>query len=158
MDDAAGAAPKGTERSTAPANSIVSRALHADARSKTITQHTLHFYTVHAMTNVQEFIDLKIGRASSSTEDNLTKLSEFDVSVALSGIINARMKDVPSHFDQETLDLIKSKCYRHNFCHPDDIPGLKTILDELRKRSITNVHLNESLFSRLSASMRTSQL
>ncbi|KAF9362208.1 hypothetical protein BGX34_006614 [Mortierella sp. NVP85] len=49
--------------------------------------------------------------------DNLTKQAEFDVCVALSGIINVRTKDAPDYFD--------------NFCHPDDIPGLRTMLDEL---------------------------
>ncbi|KAF9960866.1 hypothetical protein BGZ65_011610 [Modicella reniformis] len=63
--------------------------------------------------------------------DSLTKQSEFDVSVALSGIINARMKDASKYFGQNTLDVIKSKCFSNNFCRPDGIPGLKTTLDEL---------------------------
>jgi hypothetical protein len=40
MDDAAGVAPKGTERSTAPANSTASRALHADASSNNYTTYS----------------------------------------------------------------------------------------------------------------------
>lgn len=36
-------------------------------------------------------------------------------SVALSGIINTRMKDAPKYFNQDTIDLIKSQCFRNDY-------------------------------------------
>jgi hypothetical protein len=42
------------------------------------------------------------------------------------------MKDASKYLGQDTLDVIKSKCFRNNFCCPDDIPGLKATLDELK--------------------------
>ncbi|KAK3807063.1 MAG: hypothetical protein J3Q66DRAFT_374923 [Benniella sp.] len=56
-----------------------------------------------------------------SQKEQTTKLSEYETCVALSGIINVRMKDADIYFDQETLANIKVQCTKSSRLERD--PG-----------------------------------
>ncbi|KAG0004335.1 GATS protein-like 3 [Modicella reniformis] len=67
-----------------------------------------------------------------SQTEQLSKLSEYEVYVALSGIINARMRNANKYFDEEILNTIKVQCLRDDFHRPEHVLGLSEILDKLK--------------------------
>ncbi|KAI8345423.1 hypothetical protein B0O80DRAFT_504400 [Mortierella sp. GBAus27b] len=82
--------------------------------------------------NYEKVLEKKRKIADSSQKEQLTKLSEYETCFALSGIINARMKDADSHFDEETLSTIKAQCIKDDFCDPTNVPGWRRILEDLK--------------------------
>ncbi|KAF9996112.1 hypothetical protein BGZ65_008269, partial [Modicella reniformis] len=68
-------------------------------------------------------------------KEQLSKLCEYETYVALSGIINARMRNVDKYFDIETLRSIQAQCLRIDYHLPDHVPGLSGILTKLQHLS-----------------------
>ncbi|KAF9344085.1 hypothetical protein BGX34_006006, partial [Mortierella sp. NVP85] len=58
---------------------------------------------------------------------------EYEIYVALSGIVNARMAGADHYFDSDTLDRIKKECYQEEYRRPEKIPGLSKILGKLKE-------------------------
>ncbi|KAF9349138.1 hypothetical protein BGX34_002015, partial [Mortierella sp. NVP85] len=67
-----------------------------------------------------------------SQPEQLSKLSEYEINIALSGIINARMTNANKYFGQDILDKIKEKCRRDEYHRPEHVPGLNDVLEKLK--------------------------
>ncbi|KAK3821012.1 MAG: hypothetical protein J3Q66DRAFT_398083 [Benniella sp.] len=80
--------------------------------------------------NHRMLYDFVFGRLSQP--EQLSKLSEYDVYIALSGIINARMKNSNKYFGEKILNTIKMKCRRDEFHRPEHVPGLNDVLEKLK--------------------------
>ncbi|KAF9163992.1 hypothetical protein BGX20_001120, partial [Mortierella sp. AD010] len=66
----------------------------------------------HTQRALYEFVHQQLDTSSTKRPHQITKLDEFEISVALSGIINSRLKNVNNFFSMELLDRITSSCLR----------------------------------------------
>ncbi|KAK3807269.1 MAG: hypothetical protein J3Q66DRAFT_392588 [Benniella sp.] len=80
--------------------------------------------------NHQMLYEFVYSRLTQTSE--LSKAAEYELYVALSGIVNARMMNADHHFDSGTLDKIRQECCQEEYRCPDKIPGLTKILDKLK--------------------------
>ncbi|KAI8349150.1 hypothetical protein B0O80DRAFT_170740 [Mortierella sp. GBAus27b] len=69
-----------------------------------------------------------------TNQEPLSILSENEICVALSGIVNARSPNIGKYFGEKSLKNIRSRCFQNDFSHPESIPGLDKFMRKLQTK------------------------